>query len=88
MPIKANLESSGGMVHLLPNRWRIPTVKINGKEANPVQWPDGSYSVQGAAVAIGIAPQVIFDWLRNICKLPIVIPETPPSCRSQASKIY
>jgi DNA invertase Pin-like site-specific DNA recombinase len=56
---------SGGMVHLLRKRWRIPTVKINGTGANPPQWSDGSYSVQGAAAAIGITPQVIFDWLRR-----------------------
>ena len=56
---------SGNMIHCLRKRWRIPTVKINGKTANPPQWPDGSYSVQGAAAAIGITPQVIFDWLRR-----------------------
>jgi DNA invertase Pin-like site-specific DNA recombinase len=56
---------SGKMVHCLRKRWHIPTVKINGTEANPPRWPDGSYSVQGAAAAIGITPQVIFDWLRK-----------------------
>jgi hypothetical protein len=56
---------SGDMIHLLRKRWRIPTVKINGTGANPPRWPDGSYSVQGAAAAIGITPQVIFDWLRR-----------------------
>lgn len=56
---------SGGMVHVLRKRWRIQTVKVNGTAANPQQWPDGSYSVQGAAAAIGITPQVIFDWLRK-----------------------
>ena len=56
---------SGGMIHQLRNRWHITTVKINGKEANPPRWPDGTYSVQGAAAAIGITPQVIFDWLRR-----------------------
>ena len=56
---------SGGMVHVLRKRWRIQSVKINGTAANPPQWPDGSYSVQGAAAAIGITPQVIFDWLRK-----------------------
>ena len=55
----------GGMVHVLRKRWRIQSVKINGTAANPQQWPDGSYSVQGAATAIGITPQVIFDWLRK-----------------------
>jgi DNA invertase Pin-like site-specific DNA recombinase len=53
------------LVHLLRKRWRIPTVKINGKEANPPLWPDGSYSVQGAAALLGITPQTIFDWLRK-----------------------
>lgn len=56
---------SGSMIHLLRKRWRIPTVKINGTAPNPPRWPDGSYSVQGAAAAIGITPQVIFDWLRR-----------------------
>ena len=56
---------SGNMVHLLRQRWQIPTVKINGAGTNPPQWPDGTYSVQGAAAAIGITPQVIFDWLRK-----------------------
>ncbi len=56
---------SGGMVHQLRKRWQISTVKINGKEANPPRWPDGTYSVQGAAAAIGITSQVIFDWLRK-----------------------
>ena len=56
---------SGGMVHQLRKRWQIATVKINGKEPNPPRWSDGTYSVQGAAAAIGITPQVIFDWLRK-----------------------
>ena len=56
---------SGEMIYCLRKRWRIPTVKINGTAANPQQWPDGSYSVQGAAAAIGITQQIIFDWLRK-----------------------
>ena len=56
---------SGDMIHILRKRWTIPTVKINGTSANPARWPDGSYSVQGAAAAIGITTQVIFDWLRR-----------------------
>jgi hypothetical protein len=51
--------SLGGMfdhntVHLLRRRWNIPTVKINGVEHNPLRWSDGSYSIQGAALALGI----------------------------------
>ena len=56
---------SGNMIHVLRTKWGIPTVKINGKATNPPQWPDGTYSVQGAAEAIGITPQIIFDWLRK-----------------------
>ena len=56
---------SGQVVHLLRKRWRIPTVKINGTAENPPRWPDGSYSVQGAAAILGITPQTVFDWLRK-----------------------
>jgi hypothetical protein len=57
---------SGGEIHLLCKRWGIATVKINnGKEANPLRWPDGTYSVQGAAEALSITPQTVFDWLQK-----------------------
>ena len=53
----------GGNVWLLRTRWDIPTVKINGVDANPPRWPDGSFSIQGAAAALGVTPQTIFDYL-------------------------
>src|SRR3954469_25666420 len=43
----------------------IRTVKINGKDANPSRWPDGSYSVQGTASVLGITPQTVFHWLHK-----------------------
>ncbi|MEO9150049.1 MAG: recombinase family protein [Burkholderiaceae bacterium] len=52
-----------GSVHLLRKRWGIRTAKINGVQANPPRWPDGSYSIQGAAAALGITAQTVFDWL-------------------------
>ena len=55
----------GGTVHLLRKQWGIRTVKINGKDANPSRWPDGSYSVQGTAAALGITAQTVFKWLRK-----------------------
>jgi len=55
----------GETVHLLRKHWGIRTVKINGTDANPPCWPDGSYSVQGAAAALGITPQTVFDWLQK-----------------------
>ena len=53
----------GKTVWLLRRRWGIATAKINGVSANPLRWPDGSYSVQGAAAALGITPQTVFDYL-------------------------
>jgi DNA invertase Pin-like site-specific DNA recombinase len=56
---------SGPVIHLLRKQWHIPTVKINGSGVNPRRWPDGSYSIQGAAEALGVTPQTIFKWLRK-----------------------
>jgi len=56
---------SGGEVHLLRKRWNIPTVKINQTEHNPQQWPDGTYSVQGAAEALSVSTQTVFKWLQK-----------------------
>jgi hypothetical protein len=53
----------GENVWLLRKRWDIPTVKINGIGSNPARWPDGSLSIQGAAVALGITTQTVFDYL-------------------------
>jgi DNA invertase Pin-like site-specific DNA recombinase len=59
----------GENVWLLRTRWGVPTVKINGKSANPERWPDGSFSVQGAVDALGVTPQTIFDYLaRDLLK--------------------
>ena len=55
----------GENVHLCRKRWNIRTVKINGVDANPLRWRDGSYSVQGAAEALGVTPQTVFKWMRK-----------------------
>ena len=34
---------------MLRRRYDIATVKINGKDANPARWPDGTYSVEVTA---------------------------------------
>jgi hypothetical protein len=49
-------------IWLLRKRWGLKAVKLNPTGANPPRWADGSYSVQGAATAIGVTPQVIFDY--------------------------
>jgi DNA invertase Pin-like site-specific DNA recombinase len=53
----------GDNVWLLRTRWGIPTVKINGAGANPMRWPDGSFSIQGVAAALGITTQTVFEYL-------------------------
>jgi hypothetical protein len=52
-------------VHLLRQRWNVRTVKLNGVDFNPARWPDGSYSIQGAAEALGITEQTVFKWLKK-----------------------
>ncbi len=52
-------------VWLLRQRWSLPAVKLSPTGANPSQWPDGSYSVQGAATALGVTTQTVFDYLAN-----------------------
>src|SRR5437660_11915926 len=39
--------------------------RINRTEHNPRQWPDGTYSVQGAAEALSISTQTVFKWLQR-----------------------
>jgi hypothetical protein len=53
----------GENVWLLRKRWNIPTVKINGDSANPMRWPDGSFSIQGVAAALGVTTQTVFDYI-------------------------
>lgn len=56
---------SGGMIWKLRNDWEIPTVKVNnGKHRNPPRWEDGTYSVEGAAAAVGVFPGTIYHWLQ------------------------
>ncbi|MEI8396920.1 MAG: hypothetical protein WCF85_19500, partial [Rhodospirillaceae bacterium] len=38
---------------------------INGTEQNPLRWPDGSYSVQGAAQTLSLSPVTVFVWIRK-----------------------
>lgn len=54
---------TGKTAWLLRKRFGLATVKINGMSANPPRWPDGTYSIQGAAAALGITPQTVFQYL-------------------------
>jgi DNA invertase Pin-like site-specific DNA recombinase len=55
----------GENIWLLRARWGIAPVKINGIAANPTRWSDGSFSVQGAAAALGVTPQTILKYLAD-----------------------
>jgi DNA invertase Pin-like site-specific DNA recombinase len=58
----------GKNVHVLRRRWQIPTVKLNGaSQFNPPRWPDGSYSVRGAAEVLEISSVTVFKWLHQGC---------------------
>jgi DNA invertase Pin-like site-specific DNA recombinase len=53
------------LVWLLRSKWAIRTTKLNnGTRPSPSQWEDGSYSVDGAAAALGVFPGTIYHWLK------------------------
>jgi len=57
---------SAANIWRLRRHWGIPTAKLNnGTAPNPAQWPDGTYSVTGAAAAVGVFPGTIYLWLRR-----------------------
>jgi hypothetical protein len=41
-----------------------PDGEENGKEHNPARWPDGTYSIEGAADRIGVTVWTIHKWVR------------------------
>jgi hypothetical protein len=53
---------SGHVVWILRKRWHVPTVNPS---SNPPRWPDGAYSIESAASAIGVYPGTIYLWLRR-----------------------
>lgn len=69
---------AGANIWLLRKRWAIPTVKINGVGANPAQWPDATYSVQGTAELLGVIPHTVFKYLaRGLIKGKQLTPGQP-----------
>lgn len=52
---------TGTLGKALGGAWGGYTVKINGTSANPDRWPDGTYSVQGAAAALGVTRQTVWN---------------------------
>ncbi len=54
---------SGKTIWLLRKELGLPTIRANGP--HPLQWEDGTYSVEGAAQAVGVTVGAIHKWLRN-----------------------
>jgi DNA invertase Pin-like site-specific DNA recombinase len=58
-------EFNGASVCYLRHLWGIRTHWRHEEGRNPRQWDDGTYSVQGAAEAIGVRTLTVHDWLRQ-----------------------
>lgn len=50
-------------IWLIRKQMELPAVKPNGP--HPICWDNGTYSVQGAAQAIGVFPGTIYKWLKT-----------------------
>ena len=56
----------GENVWLLRTRWNIPDHQNQWASSQPdPRWPDGSFSIQGAAASLGITSQTVFDLSRS-----------------------
>jgi len=53
---------NGKLIGMLRQQWGMPAVKVNGP--HPARWEDGTYSVAGAAAAVGVFAGTIYKWLR------------------------
>jgi hypothetical protein len=58
-------EIKGVTIHYLRNLWGIGAHWRNEDGRNPQQWDDGTYSIQGAAAAIGVKVLTVHSWLRR-----------------------
>jgi DNA invertase Pin-like site-specific DNA recombinase/uncharacterized protein YndB with AHSA1/START domain len=57
---------TSNLVWRLRKAWGIPSATLNnGTAPNPLRWADDTYSVDGAAAAIGVFPGTIYQWLRR-----------------------
>jgi DNA invertase Pin-like site-specific DNA recombinase len=56
---------SSKQVWVLRQQWQIPTVKENSKNRHPASWPDGTYSIEGAAGRIGVTIGTIYKWVHT-----------------------
>jgi hypothetical protein len=55
---------TGQLVWRLRKKWGLPTVSVKTTATNPPRWDDGTYSVEGAAAALGVFPGTVYHWLK------------------------
>jgi DNA invertase Pin-like site-specific DNA recombinase len=58
-------EINGAAVYYMRNLWGIRAHWRYEEGRNPQQWDDGTYSIQGAAAAIGVRVLTVHSWLRR-----------------------
>jgi DNA invertase Pin-like site-specific DNA recombinase len=56
---------SGNVIWLIRQQWQVPSIKENGNGHNPLQWRDGTYSVEGLAAVLGVTLGTVYKWLRS-----------------------
>ena len=54
---------SNKIIWILRHRWGLPAAQASSAE--PLRWEDGTYTINGAAAAIGVFPGTIYKWLRT-----------------------
>jgi hypothetical protein len=54
---------SNKIIWILRHRWDLPAAQASSPE--PLRWEDGTYTIHGAAAAIGVFPGTIHKWLRT-----------------------
>lgn len=54
---------TGQIVWLLRKKWGIAPIRVKATPTHPLRWEDGTYSVHGAAAAIGVYVGTIYHWL-------------------------
>jgi DNA invertase Pin-like site-specific DNA recombinase len=55
----------GSNVWRIRQHWQLSSVKESGNHPHPPRWADGSYSIGGAAAAVGVALGTVYKWVRQ-----------------------
>jgi DNA invertase Pin-like site-specific DNA recombinase len=56
---------TGPNVWRIRQQWQLPSVKESGNDPHPPRWADGTYSIDGAAVAVGVTLGTVYKWIRQ-----------------------